>query len=91
MIYLYFHSELSFISQRYFFPFISLLITVEKVSILKGKIFRNNPCIIQSNTYYNGVTNNPKKLREIFKGYINTFFSSLSSVYNPKVINFAIY
>ena len=35
--------------QRYFFPFTSLLITVEKVSIAYGKIFKNNICIIQSN------------------------------------------
>ena len=32
-----------------------------------------------------------KKLRETFRGYINTFFSPITPVYNHKVINFALY
>lgn len=35
--------------------------------------------------------NIPKKLRETFRGYINTFFSPITPVYNYKVINFALY
>ena len=35
--------------------------------------------------------NIPKKLRETFRGYINTFFSPITPVYNHKVINFALY
>ena len=35
--------------------------------------------------------NIPKKLRETFRGYINTFFSPITQVYNHKVINFALY
>ena len=35
--------------------------------------------------------NIPKKLRETFRGYINTFLSPITPVYNHKVINFALY
>lgn len=35
--------------------------------------------------------NIPKKLRETFRGYIHTFFSPITPVYNHKVINFALY
>ena len=45
----YLYAIFLFLLQRYFFPFTSLLITVEKVSIAYGKIFKNNICIIQSN------------------------------------------
>lgn len=61
------------------------------MSIEQGNIFKDYTCIIQSNAYYNAVTNIAKKLREIFKGYLNTFFSIIPSVYNSKVINFAVH
>ena len=35
--------------------------------------------------------NIPKKLRETFRGYINTFFSPITPVYIHKVFNFALY
>jgi hypothetical protein len=35
--------------------------------------------------------NIPKKLRRIFKGYVNTFFIHLSVVHKYKVTNFAYY
>ena len=37
------------------------------------------------------ITNKPKKLALIFKGYINTFLSTLSLINLSKVINFAVY
>lgn len=77
--------------QRYFFPFTSLLITVEKLSKQTGKKFKNNSCNIQNNVYAPAGMNIPKKLRETFRGYINTFFSPITPVYNYKVINFALY
>ena len=80
-----------FLLQRYFFPFTSLLITVEKLSKQTGKKFKNNSCNIQNNVYAPTGMNIPKKLRETFRGYINTFFSPITPVYNYKVINFALY
>jgi len=35
--------------------------------------------------------NKPKKLGEIFKGCLNTFFSIISPINIFKVINFAVY
>ena len=56
-----------------------------------GKKFKNNSCNIQNNVYAPTGMNIPKKLRETFRGYINTFFSPITPVYNHKVINFALY
>ena len=61
------------------------------MSIRQGNKFKNNPCIIQSFAYYAAATNKPKKLRRTFKASFNTFLNPVSSVYNPKVINFARY
>ena len=87
----YLYAIFLFLLQRYFFPFTSLLITVEKLSKEQGKKFKNNSCNIQNNVYAPTRMNIPKKLRETFRGYINTFFSPITPVYNHKVINFALY
>lgn len=77
--------------QRYFFPLTSLLITVENVSIVHGKNLRNEACIIQKKLYYAKRTNKAKKLASFFKASINIFFSPVSLLNLPKVINFAHY
>ena len=61
------------------------------MSIPTGKIKENNPCIIQMIVYRSTGFNKPKKLVEIFKGCLNTFFGIISPIYIPKVINFAVY
>lgn len=61
------------------------------MSMLRGNIFKNNPCIIQILAYDGGRINKPKKLRGIFKARFNTFFILISLINPSKVINFADY
>lgn len=46
--------------------------------------------MIQKLVYLRKETNIAKKLREMFKAYFNTFFSTFTVVYISKVINFAV-